>query len=154
LVILDIIAIFWNRLQGLAQIENLQERKAELRRSLRMQSTGDEDGAANGRIPSADHNRPTWKQHNSLHVMPSDPPTMTHPSDILILWKCIFEWLGFYSFVLRLCTEERKMLSATALTNHEKNQQEFCTTYISFSSITCNKTCTWSLKNFRASPSS
>jgi hypothetical protein len=49
--------------------------------------------------------------------------------DILPLRKFILDWLGFYSFVLRLGKEERQMLTPKALASHENNQQEFRTTY-------------------------
>jgi hypothetical protein len=58
--------------------------------------------------------------------MSSEAPALAEPKDILPFRKHIFDWLGFYSFVLRLGKEERK---TKELANHEKNQQEFRTTY-------------------------
>ena len=97
---------------------------AELKRRLHMHDST--TGAATSK-------RVTWKP-NSLQAMSSEAPAFAEPKDILSLRKqnCqkhIFDWLGFYSFVLRLGREERKMLTPKALANHEKNQQEFRTTY-------------------------
>jgi hypothetical protein len=39
--------------------------------------------------------------------MAPDPPAMNQPGDVLIIRRFVFDWLGFYSFVLRLCTEEK-----------------------------------------------
>jgi hypothetical protein len=44
---------------------------------------------------------------NSLHTMAPDPHAMNHPGDVLTIRRFVFDWLGFYSFVLRLCTEEK-----------------------------------------------
>ena len=77
---------------------------------------------------AATSKRVTWKP-NSLQAMSSEAPAFAEPKDILPLRKHILDWLGFYSFVLRLGREERKMLTPKVLANHEKNQQEFRTTY-------------------------
>ena len=47
----------------------------------------------------------------------------------LAVRKYLFEWLGYYSFGLRLGTQERKMLTATTLATLEANEEEFRTTY-------------------------
>jgi hypothetical protein len=77
---------------------------------------------------AATSQRVTWKP-NSLQAMFPEAPALAEPKDTLPLRKHIFDWLGFYSFVLRLGREERKMLTPKALANHEKNQHEFRTTY-------------------------
>jgi hypothetical protein len=47
--------------------------------------------------------------------MSSDAPPLTEPKDILLVRKYALDWLGFYSFVLRLGKEERK---TKELANH------------------------------------
>jgi len=101
------------------EIEELRTQNAELKRRLHMHDST--TGAATSK-------RVTWKP-NSLQAMSSEAPAFAEPKDILSLRKqnCqkhIFDWLGFYSFVLRLGREERKMLTPKVLANHEKNQQE------------------------------
>jgi hypothetical protein len=43
--------------------------------------------------------------------------------------KFALEWRGYYSFVLRLSKEERKMLTPKEIANHERRHQEFRDTY-------------------------
>ena len=59
--------------------------------------------------------------------MTAHPPTITKASDILAIRKYLFEWLGYYSFGLRLSPQERKMLTATTLATLEANEKEFRT---------------------------
>ena len=61
--------------------------------------------------------------------MPAHPPTVTKASDILALRKFLFDWLGYYSFGLRLGPQERKMLTSMMLATLEANEEEFRTTY-------------------------
>jgi hypothetical protein len=39
--------------------------------------------------------------------MAPDPPAMNNPGDVLTSRRFVFDWLGFYFFVLRLCTEDK-----------------------------------------------
>jgi hypothetical protein len=57
--------------------------------------------------------RSTWNP-GSLHPISSDAPPLAEPKDILLVRKYTLDWLGFYSFVLRLGKEERKMLTPGA----------------------------------------
>ena len=42
-------------------------------------------------------------------------PTMDKPGSLLPMRRAVFDWLGAYSFVLRLSEEERKLLDKTEL---------------------------------------
>ena len=100
------------------EIETLREANADLKRRLRKYNST--VGAATKPL--------TWKPH-SLAPMPAHPPTVTKASDILALRKFLFDWLGHYSFGLRLGPQERKMLTPAMLATLEANEEEFRTTY-------------------------
>ena len=72
--------------------------------------------------------RSTWKPH-SLHPMPPDTLSLLEPKDVLSVRNSVLQWLGVYSWVLRLGKAERKMLTPQELTTHEKRYQEFCDNY-------------------------
>jgi hypothetical protein len=100
------------------EIETLREANAALKRRLhKYRSTV---GAATRLL--------AWKP-NSLAPMPAHPPTVTKASDILALRKFLFDWLGYYSFGLRLGPQERKMLTPAMLATLEANEEEFRTAY-------------------------
>jgi hypothetical protein len=61
--------------------------------------------------------------------MSSDAPSFTEPKDVVPVRKFALEWLGYYSFVLCLSKEERKMLTPREIANHERRHQEFRDTY-------------------------
>ena len=73
---------------------------------------------------SGDPRRSTWKP-NSLRSLPSETPFMHKPGSILAFRRAVIEWLGSYSFVLRLSTEERKMLTSAELELHRANRDAF-----------------------------
>ena len=100
------------------EIETLREANADLKRRLRKYNST--VGAATRLL--------TWKPH-SLAPMPAHPPTVTKASDILALRKFLFDWLGYYSFGLRLGPQERKMLTPAMLATLEANEEEFRTAY-------------------------
>ena len=58
-----------------------------------------------------------WK-HQSFRGLPSDTPLMDKPGSLLSLRRAVFDWLGAYSFVLRLSKHERRMLNDTELALH------------------------------------
>ena len=100
------------------EIETLREANAEIQNlKQKLQHYRSTVGAAGTRLL-------IWKPH-SLSAMPAHPLTVTKPSDILALRKYLFEWLGYYSFGLRLVPQERKMLTATTLATLEANEKEF-----------------------------
>ncbi len=100
------------------EIETLREANAEIQNlKQKLQHYRSTVGAAGTRLL-------IWKPH-SLSAMPAHPLTVTKPSDILALRKYLFEWLGYYSFGLRLSPQERKMLTATTLATLEANEKEF-----------------------------
>ena len=83
--------------------------------------------ARNARAPAAasgDPRRSTWKP-NSLRALPSETPFMHKPGSILAVRRAVIEWLGSYSFVLRLSTEERTMLTSAELELHRENRDAF-----------------------------
>ena len=71
-----------------------------------------------------DHKLAVWKP-NSLKGMAADTPSMDKPGSVLLFRRLVFDWLGAYSFVLRLFTEERKMLTKTELLLHRTNRAAF-----------------------------
>ena len=52
--------------------------------------------------------------------MSSDAPSFTEPKDVVPVRKFALEWLGYYSFVLCLSKEERKMLTPKEIANLAK----------------------------------
>ena len=72
--------------------------------------------------------RLAWK-HGSFRSLPSDTPPMDRPGSLLTLRRAVFDWLGAYSFVLRLSKQERKMLSDTELAFHRDNRAAFRETW-------------------------
>jgi len=98
------------------ELATLRTQNAELLRKLQRKT-----GAA---APTLS----TWKP-GSLHAMSYDAPSFTEPKDVLLVRKSTLDWLGYYSFVLRLGKEERKMLTSKEIVNHEKRHQEFRDTY-------------------------
>ena len=69
-----------------------------------------------------------WK-HQSFRGLPSDTPLMDKPGSLLALRRAVFDWLGAYSFVLRLSKHERKMLNDTELALHRDNRAAFRETW-------------------------
>ena len=67
---------------------------------------------------------PIWK-YNSVRPISADTPTMDKPASLLPLRRAIFDWLGAYSFVLRLSGQERKLLDDTDLALHRANRKAF-----------------------------
>ena len=102
------------------EIATLREANAGLKRRLRKYNSESTVGAATRLL--------IWKPQ-SLSPMPAHPPTVTKASDILALRKFLFDWLGYYSFGLRLGPQERKMLTSMMLATLEANEEEFRTTY-------------------------
>jgi hypothetical protein len=98
------------------ELTTLRTQNADLLRRLHRKT-----GAATAKLS-------TWKP-NSLHAMSSDAPSFTEPKDVVPVRQFALEWLGYYSFVLRLSKEERKMLTPKEITNHERRHQEFRDTY-------------------------
>ena len=82
--------------------------------TARFDSRGESDGGK----------RSTWKPQ-SLRSLPSDTPPMNKPASLLGLCRAVFNWLGSYSFVLRLAQAERAMMSATELVLHRDNRAVF-----------------------------
>lgn len=80
--------------------------------------------SARAAAASGDQRRSTWKP-NSLRPLPSEAPPMHKPGSMLALRRAVIEWLGSYSFVLRLSTEERKMLTSAELDLHRENRDAF-----------------------------
>ena len=66
----------------------------------------------------------TWKPQ-SLRALPGDTPLMNKPGNVLAVRRMVFDWLGSYSFVLRLSSEERKMMTKAELELHRSNRDEF-----------------------------
>ena len=66
----------------------------------------------------------TWKLQ-LIRNLPPDTPQMDKPGSLLALRLAVFDWLGAYSFVLRLAPKERAMLSDTELTLHRDNRAAF-----------------------------
>ena len=102
------------------EIETLREANADLKRRLRKYNSESTVGAAT---------RLLIRKPQSLSPMTDHPPTVTKASDIMALRKFLFDWLGYYSFGLRLGPQERKMLTAMMLATLEANEEEFRTTY-------------------------
>jgi hypothetical protein len=102
------------------EIATLREANADLKRRLRKYNSESTVSAATRLL--------IWKPQ-SLSPMPAHPPTVTKASDILALRKFLFDWLGYYSFGLRLGPQERKMLTSMMLATLEANEEEFRTTY-------------------------
>ena len=62
---------------------------------------------------------------------------MNHPSDVLTIQRFVFDWLGFYSFVLRLCTEERNaLLGKSIMVSNLFNQVTTETTHCAYAAYT------------------
>ena len=61
----------------------------------------------------------------SLRSLPSDTPPMNKPGSLLDLSRAVFDWLGSYSFVLRLAQAERAMMNTTELALHRANRAVF-----------------------------
>jgi hypothetical protein len=61
--------------------------------------------------------------------MPPDTLSLLEPKDVLSVRNSVLQWLGVYSWVLRLGKAERKMLTPQELTTHEQRYQEFCDNY-------------------------
>ena len=54
---------------------------------------------------------------------------MDKPGYLLPMRRAVFDWLGSYSFVLRLSVEERKLLDNTELALHRENRAAFRATW-------------------------
>ena len=97
-----------------AELAMLQDKFASMRFDQRAAaSTGNDT-----------HRLAVWKP-NSLRGMAADTPSMDKPGSVLLFRRLVFDWLGAYSFVLRLSTEERKMLTKTELLLHRTNRAAF-----------------------------
>ena len=94
------------------ELATMRTQNADLLRRLHRKT-----GAATAKLS-------TWKP-GSLHAMSYDAPSFTEPKDVLLVRKSTLDWLGYYSFVLRLGKEERKMLTSKEIVHHEKRHQEF-----------------------------
>ena len=70
------------------------------------------------------HRLLTWK-HGSMRGLPADTSPMDKPGSILSFRREVFDWLGAYSFVLRLSVEERKLMSRDELDFHRANRKAF-----------------------------
>jgi hypothetical protein len=92
--------------RDLDDVAQIQEQQEQLNRLRRQSSAAYGNGAAAGRFASADimaiDLEAQLASHDGVH-----PPAMNHPSDVLTIRRFVFDWLGFYSFALRLCTEEQ-----------------------------------------------
>jgi len=122
------------------ELATMRTQNADLLRRLHRKT-----GAATAKLS-------TWKP-NSLQAMSSDAPSFTEPKDVVPVRQFALEWLGYYSFVLHLSKEERKMLTLKEIANHERRHQEFRDTYTTPRFISCTTISTWPLKGFWASPS-
>ena len=77
------------------------------------------------RGPDTAHRLLTWK-HGSMRSLPADTSPLDKPGAILPFRREVFDWLGAYSFVLRLSVEERKLMSGrTELDFHRANRKAF-----------------------------
>ena len=81
-------------------------------KTARFESRGASDGSR----------RSTWKAQ-SLRSLPSDTPHMNKPGSLLGLRRAAFNWLGSYSFVLRLAPVE--VMSPTELELDRDNRAVF-----------------------------
>ena len=76
------------------------------------------------RGPDTAHRLLTWK-HGSMRGLPADTSPLDKPGAILPFRREVFDWLGAYSFVLRLSVEERKLMSRAELDFHRANRKAF-----------------------------